>query len=111
MTISPAATAARARVTWASYPPCRQNTVCPPGQGQTPTAPRQNYSAPAARSARQESLRIAPPVVRQRPSSSAPGYSAPRQSAPSYSAPRQSAPAPRSGGGGNSGGNHGNHGR
>ena len=80
-----------------------------PGQGQTPTAPRQNYSAPAAGSARQESLRIAPPVVRQRPSYSAPGYSAPRQSAPSYSAPRQSAPAPRSSGSG--GGNHGNHGR
>jgi hypothetical protein len=79
-----------------------------PGQSQTPTAPRQNYSAPAAGSARQESLRIAPPVVRQRPSYSAPSYNAPRQSAPSYSAPRQSAPAPRSSGGG---GNHGNHGR
>ncbi len=81
-----------------------------PGQSQTPTAPRQNYSAPAAGSARQESLRIAPPVVRQRSSYSVPGYSAPRQSAPSYSAPRQSAPAPRSSGG-SGGGNRGNHGR
>jgi hypothetical protein len=64
-------------------------------QRQTPTAPRQDYrsGSPAAGSGRQESLRIAPPVVRQRPSYSAPGYSAPRQSAPSYSAPRQSAPS------------------
>jgi FecR protein len=56
---------------------------------------------------RPENLRIAPPVVRERPNSN---Y-APRQSAPSYSAPRQSAPsysAPRSGGGG--GGSHGNSG-
>ena len=83
-----------------------------PSQRQTPAAPRQDYrsNSPAAGSGRQESLRIAPPVVRQRPSYSAPGYSAPRysapsysaprQSAPSYSAPRQSAPAPRSNGGG-----------
>jgi len=71
-------------------------------QRQTPVAPRQDYrsSSPAAGSSRPESLRIAPPVVRQRPSYSAPSYSAPRQSAPSYSAPRQSAPAPRSSGGG-----------
>jgi hypothetical protein len=83
-----------------------------PNQRQTPTAPRQDYrsNSPAGGSGRQESLRIAPPVVRQRPSYSSPGYSAPRysapsysaprQSAPSYSAPRQSAPAPRSNGGG-----------
>src|ERR1019366_1777232 len=66
-----------------------------PSQRQTPTAPRQDYrsSAPSAGSGRQESLRIAPPVVRQRPSYSAPSYSAPRYSAPSYSAPRQSAPS------------------
>ncbi len=86
-----------------------------PAQGQSPSAPRQNYrsapgnqnSAPSGGSSygRQESLRIAPPVVRERPSYSAPSYSAPRQSAPRYSAPRQSAPsysAPRSGGGGGS---------
>jgi hypothetical protein len=85
-------------------------------QRQTPTAPRQDYrsNSPAAGYGRQESLRIAPPVVRQRPSYSAPGYSAPRQSAPSYSAPRQSAPAPRSSGGSASrsssgGGSHGSH--
>ena len=96
-----------------------------PNQRQTSTAPRQDYrsSTPGAGSSRQESLRIAPPVVRQRPSYSAPSYSAPRysapsysaprQSAPSYSAPRQSAPAPRSNGGGSAprassgGGNHG----
>jgi hypothetical protein len=83
-----------------------------PNQRQTPSAPRQDYrsNSPAAGSGRQESLRIAPPVVRQRPNYSSPGYSAPRysapsysaprQSAPSYSAPRQSAPAPRSSGGG-----------
>jgi hypothetical protein len=77
--------------------------------------PQQQYNPPSANrytgpsNSRQESLRIAPPVVRERPSS--PGYSAPRQSAPSYSAPRQSAPrqsAPSNGGSrGNSGGNHG----
>jgi len=107
-----------------------------PGQGQTPSAPRQDYrsspgnqapryNAPSGGASRQESLRIAPPVVRERPSysapsynaprQSAPSYSAPRQSAPSYSAPRQSAPAPRSNGGGsaprgNSGGGSGNRG-
>src|ERR1017187_10481912 len=66
-----------------------------PSQRQTPAAPRQDYrsSTPGAGSSRQESLRIAPPVVRQRPSYSAPSYSAPRYSAPSYSAPRQSAPS------------------
>ena len=88
-----------------------------PSQRQTQTAPRQDY-----RSGSPASLRIAPPVVRQRPSYSAPGYSAPRysapsysaprQSAPSYSAPRQSAPATRSSGGSASrgssgGGSHG----
>jgi hypothetical protein len=89
-----------------------------PNQRQTPTAPRQDY-----RSNSPASLRIASPVVRQRPSYSAPSYSAPRysapsysaprQSAPSYSAPRQSAPAPRSSGGGSvsrgssGGGSHG----
>src|SRR5204863_348503 len=64
----------------------------------------QRYNQPSGGYSRQESLRMAPPVVRERPS--APSYSAPRQSAPSYSAPRQSAPsysAPRSNaGGGNS---------
>lgn len=109
-----------------------------PAQRQTPAdAPRQEYrsnpnsggqgssATPAGASGRQESLRIAPPVVRERPSNSAPrqsapAYSAPRQSAPapSYSAPRQSAPsaprqsapAPRNngnGGGHSDGGNHG----
>jgi hypothetical protein len=111
-----------------------------PSQGQSPAAPRQNYNSspnsqgqryntPSGGSSRQESLRIAPPVVRERqsapsysaPRQSAPSYSAPRQSAPSYSAPRQSAPsysAPRSNGGGSAprgnsgsssggGGNHG----
>ena len=86
-----------------------------PAQRQAPAAPRQDYryNSPGAGAGRQESLRIAPPVVRQRPSYSAPSYSAPRQSAPSYSAPRQSAPAPRSNGGGSAprgnsgGGNHG----
>jgi hypothetical protein len=56
---------------------------------------------------RPENLRIAPPVVRERPS-----YNVPRPSAPSYSAPRQSAPRsePRSngGGGGSQRGNGGN---
>jgi hypothetical protein len=81
-----------------------------PAPRQERVAPRQDYrsSPQGGGSGRQESLRIAPPVVRERPSysapqrQSAPSYSAPqRQSAPSYSAPqRQSAPAPR----GNSGG-------
>ena len=56
----------------------------------------------------QEQLRIAPPVVRERPSYNAPQ----RQSAPSaprQSAPRQNAPsAPRQSSPGNGGGNHGN---
>ena len=90
-----------------------------PGASQAPSGSRQNYSpsSPAGGSSRPESLRIAPPVVRERPSNGTPSYSAPRQSAPSYSAPRQSAPAPRSSGGGsaphgNSGsGGGGNHGR
>jgi FecR protein len=94
-----------------------------PNQGQAPAAPRQNfqsgprnqspaYNAPRGGSGRQESLRIAPPVVRERPS-----YNAPRQ----QSAPSNSAPAPRSNGGGsaprgnsgggNSGGNRGTRGR
>src|ERR1017187_5687204 len=92
-----------------------------PSQGQSPAGSRQNYgSSPNNQGQRYNapsggsSLRIAPPVVRQRPSYSAPSYSAPRQSAPSYSAPRQSAPsysAPRSSGGGSaprgsSGGGH-----
>ena len=67
-------------------------------------------------SSRPESLRISPPVVRERqsqpgynsrPSYNAPSYSAPRQSSPSYSAPHQSSPsfsAPRSYGGGGGGG-------
>ena len=117
-----------------------------PAQRQNNPAPRQNYQSspsnnrqqPQTRgnqyssgASRQESLRITPPVVRERPSynapqrQNAPSYSAPRQSAPSYSAPRQSAPArqsapsaPRSSPGnggsrGSSGGNHNNggHGR
>src|ERR1035438_7295760 len=102
-----------------------------PSQGQSPAGSRQNYgSSPNNQGQRYNapsggsSLRIAPPVVRQRPSYSGPRYSAPRQSAPSYSAPRQSAPsysaprqsapsysAPRSSGGGSaprgsSGGGH-----
>jgi FecR protein len=109
-----------------------------PGQAQRQAAPapRQNYpqqnNAPVRNQymggSNQQSLHIAPPVVRERPAysapqrqsapsysaprQSAPSYSAPRQSAPSYSAPRQSAPsaprqsAPRQGGSNNSG-NHG----
>ena len=85
--------------------------------GSSPNSPGQRYNAPGGGSG--QSLRIAPNVVRQRPSYSAPSYSAPRQSAPSYSAPRQSAPsysAPRSSGGGSaphasSGGGHSGHGR
>ena len=109
------------------------------GQAPPSAAPRQDsrsgqsnqvqrFASPSG--GRQESLRIAPPVVRERPSynaprPSAPGYSGPRQSAPSYSAPRQqSSPAPRNNGGGsprgngggnaprgNSGGGHGNRSR
>ena len=96
-------------------PAQRQNAPAPrqnndrPQQNNNP-APRGNQYTGGAN--RQESLRIAPQVVRERPS-----YSAPRQSAPSYSAPRQSAPsaprqsaprqsAPSNGGShGNSGGN------
>jgi hypothetical protein len=70
------------------------------GQRTATTAPQQGYRTNSPAVGRQESLRIAPPLVRPRPSYSAPSYSAPRQSAPSYSAPRQSAPAQRSGGGG-----------
>lgn len=67
----------------------------------------------AGQSSRPESMRISPPVVRERQQSPGSNYNAPRQSAPSYSAPRQSAPsysAPRSNGGGSghasSGGSH-----
>jgi hypothetical protein len=104
-----------------------------PGNG-APQAPRQDSrqnfqqnnrpqvnapSAPNGPSGRQEPLRVAPPVVRERPS--APQYQAPRQSAPSYSPPprqsapsyspppRQSAPsfsAPRGNSGGGGGGSH-----
>ena len=93
-----------------------------PSQGQSPAVPRQEYRGnpnagqaqrfgmPNSGSGRQDSLRIAAPVVRERPSysaprQSAPSYSAPqRQSARSYSAPqRQSAPAPRNNGGGGGG--------
>ncbi|HXA49989.1 MAG TPA: DUF6600 domain-containing protein [Candidatus Acidoferrum sp.] len=88
-------------------------------QQQKPQA-RQEYNGPSrGYNGGGQSLRVAPPVVRDRPSysaprQSAPSYSAPRQSAPSYSAPRQqSAPqrsAPSGGGGsaprGNSGGGH-----
>ena len=101
----------------------RQNNAPAPRQNSYQSSPynsrpqQQQPSAPAPRgnqyvgggANRQESLRIAPPVVRERPS-----YNAPRPSAPSYSAPRQSAPsaprqsAPSNGGShGNSGGNHG----
>ena len=73
--------------------PARQNFRSSPNQAQ-------RFGAPGGGGA----LRIAPPVVRERPSNSAP-----RQSAPSYnSAPRQSAPAPRSSGGSSSRGNSGN---
>jgi hypothetical protein len=87
-----------------------------PNQGRSPSAAPANqgqrYNAPSGGSG--QSLRIAPPVVRQRPSYSAPSYSAPRQSAPSYSAPRSSgggsAPRASSGGGhSSSGGGHGSH--
>ena len=72
------------------------------------------YNGPSGGGGSAQPLRIAPPVVRERPSypsysaprQSAPSYSAPRQSAPSYSAPHQSAPtysAPRSSGGGGGG--------
>ncbi len=66
-----------------------------PNQRQTPTAPRQDYrsNSPASGSGRQEPLRIAPPVVRQRPSYNEPSYNAPRQSEPSYGSPRQSSPS------------------
>jgi len=61
---------------------------------------RSNYQNSSPRSAPNvgngQSLRISPPVVRER-SYSAPSYSAPRQSTPSYSAPRGN-----SGGGGSS---------
>ena len=90
-----------------------------PSQGRSPNAAPANqgqrYNAPSGGSSRQESLRIAPPVVRERPSYSAPSYSAPRQSAPSYSAPRSSggggsAPHASSGGGhSSSGGGHSGH--
>jgi hypothetical protein len=71
---------------------------------QSPQYNAPHYNAPSGGSYnRQEPLRIAPSVVRERPS--APSYSAPHQSAPSYSAPHQSAPsysAPRNSGGGGS---------
>ena len=112
-----------------------------PSQRQAPAAPRQEYrdirtgqaqrfGMPGGGSGRQESLRIAPPVVRERPSYNAPrsecaelqraataarrATARRRQSAPSYSAPRraphQSAPAPRSNGGGGGGAPRGNSG-
>ena len=72
-----------------------------------PQAPRQNYQQSDrpqnnGSAGRQEPLRIAPPVVRERPNSpqyqgprnqSQPQYQAPRQAAPQYQAPRQSAPS------------------
>ena len=66
--------------------------------------PGQRFASPSGGGGGR-SLRIAPPVVRERPDvnaprPSAPSYSAPRQSAPNFSAPRQSAPAPRNNGGG-----------
>ncbi len=75
-----------------------------PSQRQSPAAPRQNFQSSPNQGqgqrfgtpgggSRQESLRIAPPVVRERPSSN--------------SAPRQSAPAQRSSGGSSSHGNSG----
>jgi hypothetical protein len=78
---------------------------------------RQEYNGPSRGYDRGgQSLRVAPPVVRERPSYSPPSYSAPRQSSPGNSAPRQSAPSyggPRQSGGGgssaprgNSGGGH-----
>ena len=88
-----AATTLRRRV---SRPRFRgRSTAANPNGGQA-----QRFGMPSGGSGRQDSLRIAPPVVRERPSynaprQSAPSYSAPqRQSAPSYSAPqRQSAPS------------------
>jgi hypothetical protein len=69
--------------------PSSPNSAAP---RQAPAAPRQNYQANPNNGGGSGSLRIAPPVVRE------------RQSAPSNSAPRQSAPAPRSSGGGQSSG-------
>ncbi|MGO9259175.1 MAG: DUF6600 domain-containing protein [Bryobacteraceae bacterium] len=74
--------------------PSMQNSR-PQASGYAGGAQRQNSpSGP-------QSVRIAPPVARER--SSTPSYSAPRQSAPSYSAPRSSGGG---GGGRPSGGGH-----
>jgi hypothetical protein len=89
----------------------------PRGQSQPQQQSRPEYNAPSRGSDRGgQSFRVAPPVVRERQSYSAPRSETPRQSAPSYSAPRQSAPSyggsrPSGGGGGsaprgNSGGGH-----
>ena len=77
----------------------------PRPQTQQPNA--QHFNGPSGGSNGQAPLRMAPQVVRERPSQSAPSYSPPRQSAPSYSAPRQGAPsAPRGNSGGGGGGGH-----
>jgi len=89
------------------------------GNDSTPQAsPRQQYQSNPGSGrqfggggGRPESLRVTPPVVRERPS-----FSAPRQSAPSYSAPRSAPSASRSapsggGGGGRSSGGGGGGGR
>ena len=129
-----AGTAARSERPAASSQGGWQRFGTPAGgsSGQGTAAPRQNgnpgqsgrqFGSSGNSGSGQQSLRIAPPVVRERsggqtygspaprqnspsynaPRQSAPSYSAPRQSAPTYSAPRQSAPsysAPRSNGGG-----------
>ena len=75
--------AATARRPEARRPPPRGRSSGPVRRWPVPAL----YGMPGGGSGRQESLRIAPPVVRERPS-----YNAPRQSAPSYSAPRGRAP-------------------
>lgn len=59
----------------------------------------QNASPRSAPGNNGQSLRISPPVVRERPNNSGPSYNAPRQSAPRQSAPSYSAPRSNSGGG------------
>jgi FecR protein len=104
------------------------------GQGSAGQGPASNqnggrqFGTSSGSGSAQQSVRIAPQVVRPRTSGQTYGTpSAPRQSAPAYSAPRQSAPsnsAPRSNGGGgqpsggggsrpsgSGGGNKGGHGR
>jgi len=73
-------------------------------QNSRPSVPSYGGGAQRGPSSSPQSVRVAPPVARER--SAAPGYSAPRQSAPSYSAPRSSGGGHPSGGG-HGGGGHG----